>query len=297
MAPLHHHFEKKGWAETQVVVRFWIITMLLCLVGPGQPEAAMNFCVDLPCSCSAWVNPAWRWRAGAPATARACGVGLARRAAARRRAAPTAAGRCTLPARRTGRAPTLAEVPAGAQEPRPGAARPAHRAAAAGRRRARHPGDGRAGPVHARAGRPAGDYAPQLLAITGTNGKTTTTAMTALLVERAGRRVAMAGNIGPTMLDTLAALDGRARRLARRSGCWSCRASSSTASRASSPTPPRCSTSPRTTSTGTARWPPTPPPRRASSAPQAVMVINRDDPAVEAMVPAPVIPRGRGKHR
>ena len=33
MAPLHHHFEKAGWKETQVVVRFWIITMLLCLVG------------------------------------------------------------------------------------------------------------------------------------------------------------------------------------------------------------------------------------------------------------------------
>jgi phospho-N-acetylmuramoyl-pentapeptide-transferase len=33
MAPLHHHFEKNGWKETQVVVRFWIITMLLCLVG------------------------------------------------------------------------------------------------------------------------------------------------------------------------------------------------------------------------------------------------------------------------
>ncbi|MBI5333625.1 MAG: phospho-N-acetylmuramoyl-pentapeptide-transferase [Burkholderiales bacterium] len=33
MAPLHHHYEKKGWKETQVVVRFWIITMLLCLVG------------------------------------------------------------------------------------------------------------------------------------------------------------------------------------------------------------------------------------------------------------------------
>ena len=48
-------------------------------------------------------------------------------------------------------------------------------------------------------------YAPKLLAITGTNGKTTTTAMTALLVERAGRRVAMAGNIGPTLLDTLSA--------------------------------------------------------------------------------------------
>ncbi len=33
MSPLHHHFEKSGWHETQVVVRFWIITMLLCLVG------------------------------------------------------------------------------------------------------------------------------------------------------------------------------------------------------------------------------------------------------------------------
>ncbi len=33
MAPLHHHFEKSGWKETQVVVRFWIITMLLCLIG------------------------------------------------------------------------------------------------------------------------------------------------------------------------------------------------------------------------------------------------------------------------
>ncbi|MFY9514267.1 MAG: phospho-N-acetylmuramoyl-pentapeptide-transferase [Rubrivivax sp.] len=33
MAPLHHHFEKKGWTETQVVVRFWIVTMLLCLIG------------------------------------------------------------------------------------------------------------------------------------------------------------------------------------------------------------------------------------------------------------------------
>jgi UDP-N-acetylmuramoylalanine--D-glutamate ligase len=46
-------------------------------------------------------------------------------------------------------------------------------------------------------------YAPRLLAITGTNGKTTTTALTALLVERAGRSVVAAGNIGPTLLDSL----------------------------------------------------------------------------------------------
>jgi UDP-N-acetylmuramoylalanine--D-glutamate ligase len=51
----------------------------------------------------------------------------------------------------------------------------------------------------------ASGYAPKVLAITGTNGKTTTTAMTGLLVERAGKSVAVAGNIGPTLLDTLAA--------------------------------------------------------------------------------------------
>ena len=33
MAPLHHHFELSGWKETQVVVRFWIITMILVLIG------------------------------------------------------------------------------------------------------------------------------------------------------------------------------------------------------------------------------------------------------------------------
>ena len=56
-------------------------------------------------------------------------------------------------------------------------------------------------------------YAPKVLAVTGTNGKTTTTALTAMLIERAGKRVAVAGNIGPTMLQTLAdalALEGDA---------------------------------------------------------------------------------------
>ncbi|MDF3839754.1 UDP-N-acetylmuramoyl-L-alanine--D-glutamate ligase [Cupriavidus basilensis] len=48
-------------------------------------------------------------------------------------------------------------------------------------------------------------YAPRLLAITGTNGKTTTTALTGRLVERAGKSVAVAGNISPSALDKLAA--------------------------------------------------------------------------------------------
>ena len=47
-------------------------------------------------------------------------------------------------------------------------------------------------------------YAPKVLAITGTNGKTTVTSLTGQLVERSGRSVAVAGNIGPTLLDTLA---------------------------------------------------------------------------------------------
>lgn len=54
-------------------------------------------------------------------------------------------------------------------------------------------------------------YAPKVLGITGTNGKTTVTSLTTQLVERAGLSVAMAGNIGPTLLDTLsAAIDAQA---------------------------------------------------------------------------------------
>ncbi|HEY8191889.1 MAG TPA: phospho-N-acetylmuramoyl-pentapeptide-transferase, partial [Alphaproteobacteria bacterium] len=33
MAPLHHHFEKKGWSEPTIVIRFWIIAVILALVG------------------------------------------------------------------------------------------------------------------------------------------------------------------------------------------------------------------------------------------------------------------------
>ena len=51
-------------------------------------------------------------------------------------------------------------------------------------------------------------YHPKVLGITGTNGKTTVTSLTGQLLARAGKRVAVAGNIGPTLLDTLSqALD------------------------------------------------------------------------------------------
>ncbi len=54
-------------------------------------------------------------------------------------------------------------------------------------------------------------YAPQVLAVTGTNGKTTVAALTGKLLERSGKSVALAGNIGPTMLDTLAVALARQR--------------------------------------------------------------------------------------
>ncbi|RQT33249.1 UDP-N-acetylmuramoyl-L-alanine--D-glutamate ligase [Burkholderia contaminans] len=47
-------------------------------------------------------------------------------------------------------------------------------------------------------------YQPKVLAITGTNGKTTTTSLTGLLCQRSGKKVAVAGNISPAMLDRLA---------------------------------------------------------------------------------------------
>jgi len=33
MAPLHHHFELKGWEEPKIIVRFWIISLILVLIG------------------------------------------------------------------------------------------------------------------------------------------------------------------------------------------------------------------------------------------------------------------------
>jgi phospho-N-acetylmuramoyl-pentapeptide-transferase len=33
MAPIHHHYEKRGWSESQIVIRFWIISLVLALVG------------------------------------------------------------------------------------------------------------------------------------------------------------------------------------------------------------------------------------------------------------------------
>ncbi len=140
-------------------------------------------------------------------------------------------------------------------------------------------------------------YAPQILAVTGTNGKTTTTAMTALLVERAGRRVATAGNIGPTLLDTLGA------ELARDAlpEVWVLELSSfqleggGSGVRGFEP----AAAAVLNITQDHLDWHGTMAAYAAAKqrvfGRHAVMVINRDDPRVEAMVPGPTIVKGKAK--
>jgi UDP-N-acetylmuramoylalanine--D-glutamate ligase len=126
-------------------------------------------------------------------------------------------------------------------------------------------------------------YAPQVLAITGTNGKTTTTALTTLLVERAGKRVASAGNIGPTLLDTLAAsLDALPE-------AWVLELSSFQLDAVQGFEP--CAAVVLNVTQDHLDWHGSMEAYAAAKAraygERAVMVVNRDDPLVEAMVPAP----------
>jgi UDP-N-acetylmuramoylalanine--D-glutamate ligase len=135
-------------------------------------------------------------------------------------------------------------------------------------------------------------YAPDVLAITGTNGKTTTTALTALLVERAGKRTAAAGNIGPTLLDTLAA--ALAAPASERPEVWVLELSSfqldgvqgfePSAGVVLNVTQDHLDWHGTMDAYGTAKA------RVYGPADgRTVMVVNRDDPRVEAMVPQPAV--------
>jgi len=136
-------------------------------------------------------------------------------------------------------------------------------------------------------------YAPQLLAITGTNGKTTVTSMTTLLVERAGRRVVAAGNVGPTMLDMLAAQQALPRD--EWPEVWVLELSSFQLDGVQGFEPAAATV--LNVTQDHLDWHGSLAAYTAAKArifgSQAVMVINRDDQAVAAMVPVPVIPKGR----
>ena len=195
---------RRGWKETQVVVRFWIITMLLCLVGLVDVEAALDeptaeikrvLVLGLGESGLAMA----RWCARAGAGARGGHARSRRRLAGCARNAPGAVRSAarSMPARRAGvdavlRGPGLA--PARRSSP-PVMPRRAKLACRCGRdravRRTRWPSWSDARLCAAGAGRDRHQRQDDVTALTGQ------------LVERAGKRWRVAGNIGPTMLDTL----------------------------------------------------------------------------------------------
>jgi UDP-N-acetylmuramoylalanine--D-glutamate ligase len=129
-------------------------------------------------------------------------------------------------------------------------------------------------------------YAPKVLAVTGTNGKTTVTTLTSQLVERAGKSVAMAGNVGPTLLDTLSAqLDAAAL-----SEVWVLELSSFQLAAACAFEPGAAAL--LNITQDHLDWHGSMPAYSRAKASifgqQALLVLNRDDPAVMALLPEPV---------
>ena len=138
---------------------------------------------------------------------------------------------------------------------------------------------------------PEPGYRPKLLAITGTNGKTTVTSLTGLLVERTGKRVAVAGNIGPTLLDTLAAaLDADAL-----PEVWVLELSSFQLDGVTNFEPTAAAV--LNLSQDHLDWHGSMPAYAAAKAQiyghQGLMLLNRDDPQVMAQLPAPVPVKGK----
>jgi len=138
-------------------------------------------------------------------------------------------------------------------------------------------------------------YQPSVLAVTGTNGKTTVTSLAGHLVQSAGKTVAVAGNIGPTLLDTLAqALDARAL-----PQVWVLELSSFQLEYAQDFAPTAATV--LNLSQDHLDWHPDMAHYAAAKArifgPQTLMVLNRDDDAVMAILPAPVLVKQRAVQR
>ncbi len=61
MAPIHHHYELKGWPEPRVIVRFWIISLMLVLIGLGNAEGTLimaDYRGQKKSLSSGWASPA-----------------------------------------------------------------------------------------------------------------------------------------------------------------------------------------------------------------------------------------------
>ena len=202
MAPLHHHYELGGWKETQVVVRFWIITVVLVLFGLSTLKLRCRMDLTgrkvLVLGLGETGLSMARWIARRGGTVRVADT----------RAAPPA-----LAALRT--ALPQAQVTTGPFTR--GASRRRRSRGGEPRRAARGAGRGEA--ALARGLEVVGDVelfarflaeqgsaqgAARVIAITGTNGKSTVTALAGAMCRAAGVDCEVAGNISPAVLTALA---------------------------------------------------------------------------------------------
>jgi hypothetical protein len=177
MAPLHHHYELKGWKETQVVVRFWIITIMLVLFGLSTLKSCderWNSGKRVLVLGLGESGLAWRWWLPAPGRARARGRFAQRRRRGTEAQRAGATPGCRVHRRRIRQCCLLDGIDLlGALT------RAVGRAGGGRRRAARHcPSSARSSCSPGPARRSGARDACKVLAITGTNGKTTTTALT-----------------------------------------------------------------------------------------------------------------------
>ena len=223
MAPIHHHFEVGGWPEFTVIVRFWLLAGLLRRARarvllrrlhphPGGARLMRVLVVGLATTGAAVVAYTARGRArGDGARGPAAdpdGNRLQRRAGTR-----PGPSRPSPPVRGWWRRPTADEAAALGRAadlvvPSPGV-RPDHPALAAAHAAGvpiRSEIDLAAARLRAR------PDAPRLVAVTGTNGKTTVTTLIAAMLRAAGIASVAAGNIGRPLLDAAGDRRGSRRR-------------------------------------------------------------------------------------